>query len=139
MIPAKITLGKIGKYFKPTHHASFELRDINASFVQGKSYAIMGESGSGKSTLMHIIAGLDAPSSGTVLFNNSPLHGFFESQKSDYLNTSIGLVFQSSYSIPELSVIENVMLPTMIKHSKDTDTYNNALSLLKRVGLLDKK
>ena len=73
------------------------LQGVNALFEQGKSYAITGASGSGKSTLIHLLAGLDDPSSGTVYFDQTSLASFTASQKTYFLNKMIGLVFQYPY------------------------------------------
>lgn len=115
------------------------LNNINSTFIQNKSYAITGISGSGKSTFIHIITGLDTPTSGTVLFNNVALHTFSPSHLSDFLNKSIGLVFQSPHLLRELSVIENIMLPGLINGQKKNNCEKRAIELLKKVDLIQKK
>lgn len=115
------------------------LNGINTFFTQEKTYAITGVSGSGKSTLMHILAGLDTPTTGTVSFNTNIIHTFSSSQRSQFLNQSIGLVFQSPYLLRELSVIENIMLPGLISGRKKNSCESRAEQLLKKIDLLDKK
>ena len=106
---------------------------------QKKSYAITGISGSGKSTFIHILAGLDTPTTGTVLFNDAILHTFSPTQREHFLNKSIGLVFQSPHLIKELSVIENIIIPGLIQGRSHNDCENKAIKLLKKIELLDKK
>ena len=115
------------------------LENINATFSQKKSYAITGISGSGKSTLIHIIAGLDTPTIGKILFNDQDIQAFSPSQRSLFLNQSIGLVFQSPYLIRELSIFENVILPGLISGRSKHDCTQRADELLEKVGLLEKR
>lgn len=114
------------------------LNGVNALFDQGKSYAITGASGSGKSTLIHILAGLDNPSSGAVYFDQTPLTAFNASQKTIFLNKMIGLVFQYPYLIKELSVIENVALKGLIAGTSMNEATQKAQDLLVQVGLEQK-
>jgi|ERR1700733_4245081 len=114
------------------------LRDITVSFASGCSYAITGASGSGKSTFLHLIAGLDTPCSGSVLFNNNNIYALSSQQKNIFLNTTIGLVFQSPYLIKELSVLENVMLKGLIAGKSFADCKQEAKDLLCTVKLEDK-
>jgi len=115
------------------------LNSINSLFIQKKSYAITGISGSGKSTFIHIIAGLDTPTTGTVLFNNRSLQTLSLSEREQFLNKSIGLVFQSPHLLRELSVVENIMLPGLINGKSKSDCEHKAIKLLERVELLPKK
>lgn len=114
------------------------LKGVNALFEQGKSYAITGASGSGKSTLIHILAGLDNPSSGTVYFDQTSLTDFDAAQKTIFLNQMIGLVFQYPYLIKELSVLENVTLKGLIAGNSMEKAASQAQDLLSQVGLAEK-
>lgn len=115
------------------------LNDINVTFIQGKSYAITGTSGSGKSTLIHILAGLDTPTNGKVLFNNQAIHTFSIPQRCQFRNQAIGLVFQSPHLIRELSVLENIILPGLISGKNKNDCIKRAEKLLEKVNLFSKK
>lgn len=115
------------------------LKDINTFFTQEKTYAITGISGSGKSTLIHILAGLDTPTTGTVLFNDTIINTFSSSQRSHFLNQSIGLVFQSPYLLRELSIVENVLLPGLISGKTKSNCLARAEKLLKKIDLFHKK
>ena len=115
------------------------LDNIDSTFIQEKSYAITGISGSGKSTFMHIIAGLDQPTSGAIFFNDRSLTSFSPIELSLFLNKSIGLVFQSPYLLKELSTIENIILPGLIANRTHSDCLHRAEYLLHKVGLYEKR
>lgn len=115
------------------------LRGITMSFGQGASYAITGTSGSGKSTFMHLLAGIDSPTSGTVSFNGQNLAKIDQEGTRDYfLQSSIGLVFQLPYLIGELSVLENIMIRGLVAGMSKEQCKIRALELLNAVGLADK-
>jgi ABC-type lipoprotein export system ATPase subunit len=122
------------------HGAKFQeiIRGVSTAFMQGTTYAITGVSGVGKSTLLYILAGLDAPTSGHVLFNDKDLLQFTSAEKEQFLNKSIGLVFQYPYLIRELSVIENVMMKGLIARQNDANAIKKAKNLLQLVGLSEK-
>ena len=90
------------------------LDDVSIIFEQGKTYSITGVSGTGKSTFIHLLAGLDTPSGGQVRFNKKNLATFAPAEQSQFLNQKIGLVFQQPYLIRELSVLENIMVKTLM-------------------------
>ena len=104
----------IKKHFEHARGIVKVLNGITHQFDQQSTYSITGESGSGKSTFMHILAGLDQPNSGSIMYNNEDINQYTFQQKKLLLNRSFGLVFQLPYLINELSVIENVMLKGLI-------------------------
>lgn len=122
------------------HGAKFQeiIKGVSITFTQGTTYAITGVSGVGKSTLLYILAGLDAPTSGHVRFNDKDLLQFTSAEKEQFLNKSIGLVFQYPYLIRELSVLENVMMKGFIARQNDTNAIKKAKNLLQLVGLSEK-
>jgi lipoprotein-releasing system ATP-binding protein len=134
---ALLSLTHITKSFEHNKQIITVIKNVHATFVQGISYAIAGSSGSGKSTLLHLIAGLDTPDTGTIFYNTLNLHTLAPRERSLYLNKTIGLVFQSSYCIKELSVLENVMLPGIIATTDMPYIKKKALDLLAYVGLAD--
>lgn len=127
------------KSFNSGKKNNFILRGITCSFDQNKTYAIRGASGTGKSTLIHLLAGLDAPTAGSVLFNNRNLQKMSAVEHEQFLQKEVGLLFQLPYLIKELSVLENVMLPTRIAGVLEDDAREAALHILERVGLFSKK
>ncbi len=113
------------------------LRNISFSFSAGTSVAITGPSGSGKSTLLHIIGTLEEPTDGRVEINGTDPFDLSEPELARYRNAIIGFVFQDHHLLPQYSVLENVLIPTLaFKQQPDASTL--AQELLKQVGLTDR-
>ena len=89
------------------------LKDLDLEVRAGETVAIAGASGAGKSTLLHILGGLDSPSAGTVLFQGRDLYGMSARKRTQVRARKIGFVFQFYHLLPELNVLENVILPIM--------------------------
>lgn len=115
------------------------IKGISATFLENKSYALIGSSGSGKSTFLHILAGLDTPSKGAIIFNKKDLALMYSYEKEFFRQAHIGLVFQFHYLIHELSVLENIILPALIQGRAKKEATAEALELLAFVDLLEKK
>ena len=109
------------------------LRDISFALGAGQTVAIVGASGSGKSTLLGILAGLDIPSSGTVQLAGQDLFGLDEDQRAALRARHVGFVFQSFQLMPNLTALENVMLP--LELAGVSDARAQATVMLQRVGL----
>lgn len=113
------------------------LQDISFSFNAGTSVAITGPSGSGKSTLLHIIGTLEEPSNGKVEINGTDPFKLSEPELARYRNAVIGFVFQDHHLLPQYSVLENVLIPTLA-FKQQPAAPQLAQELLKRVGLTDR-
>jgi lipoprotein-releasing system ATP-binding protein len=111
------------------------LRDVTFDLVPGEALAVMGPSGSGKSTLLHILGTLDQPTSGTVRLEGRDPFGLPERQLADFRNRHIGFVFQDHYLLPQCSVLENVLIPTLAAKADRQAVEQWARDLLDRVGL----
>ena len=109
------------------------LRDINLSFAQGETVAIVGASGSGKSTLLSILAGLDTPSRGTVRLQGQDMFALSEDQRASLRAQKMGFVFQSFQLLGNLTALENVMLPLELAGARDARA--RATQMMERVGL----
>ena len=109
------------------------LKDISFSLAVGTTCAISGPSGSGKTTLLSLCAGLDRPSSGTVILHGHSLHLLSEDALARLRNTSVGFVFQTFQLIPTLTALENVMVPAELRGDRRARAH--AVELLHRVGL----
>lgn len=109
------------------------LDGIQLQVKPGESIAIVGASGSGKSTLLGMLAGLDLPSEGEIFISGQPLHQMDEEQRARLRGERIGFVFQSFLLIPELTALENVMLPAELRGIRQARQL--AINLLQEVGL----
>jgi lipoprotein-releasing system ATP-binding protein len=114
------------------------LKGVDLEIESGSITAIVGASGSGKSTLMHILGGLDKPSSGEVYFNDQNIAVFTDEQLSKFRNREIGFVFQFHHLLPEFSALENVMMPALIGNLSPKEVTNKATQLLTQFGLSDR-
>lgn len=114
------------------------LKNINATFEQAKTYSITGISGTGKSTLLHIIAGIDFPTSGKVLFDGTDISVFDMQQRELFLSKNLGLIFQEPCLIQEMTVLENVMLKGLIARDSLQECKKIGMDLLRTIGLKDK-
>lgn len=101
----------------------------------GQNVAIVGPSGSGKSTLLSIIGTLETPTEGRVLLDDEDLAGFNEPRLAAFRNRQIGFVFQDHHLLPQCSVLENVLVPTIAAGTTKREAIDRAHMLLQRVGL----
>ena len=111
------------------------LRDASFACQAGDSVAILGPSGSGKSTLLHILGTLDRPTAGTVTLDGQDPFQLDEAGAASFRNRHIGFVFQDHHLLPQLSVLENVLIPTLAEGRPDGQTIARARDLIDRVGL----
>ncbi len=111
------------------------LKDISLKVNQGVSIAIAGPSGSGKSTLLNIMGALDKPNSGGVFFEGRDLTGLNDNQLAEIRNRDFGFIFQLHHLLPQCTVLENVLIPTIPAKTESTDFVDRAKLLLKMVGL----
>jgi putative ABC transport system ATP-binding protein/lipoprotein-releasing system ATP-binding protein len=111
------------------------LRGIDLDIAPGESVFLCGASGAGKTTLLYTLAGLEAPEGGTVEFEEHSLFQLSGNALARLRNQRMGFVFQSYFLLPELTALENVLLPAMIGGKAATD---RATDLLNRVGLKDR-
>ncbi len=121
----------ITKEFRHNQHHTVVLKDITQIFKPEKSYAIMGPSGAGKSTFMHLLAGLDTPTSGSVLYGDSQLIDFAPYNRAQ----TVGLVLQNPCLIAELTVLENIALAGMVIGKTEKESAASAKELLQAVEL----
>src|SRR5229473_2443180 len=109
------------------------LRRVNLELHKGDALAVTGPSGSGKSTLLHVLGTLDRPTSGTVLLDGKDPFAFPERQLADFRNRRIGFIFQDHHLLPQCTVLENVLIPTLVAADDRTKVETWALELLDRV------
>ena len=111
--------------------------DVSLSLSQGDALSIMGPSGSGKSTLLYIMGALEPPTSGTVTLDDQNPFQLKEKELAAFRNKEIGFIFQDHCLLPQCSVIENVLTPTLVSSNNSND-FERARSLLDQVGLADR-
>ena len=108
---------------------------ISLNIRQGEVCCLLGKSGSGKSTLLNLIAGLEKPSSGEIIFNKKHIERMNEDQLADFRQKYVGFVFQSYNLLPTLTAMENVTLPLIFKNVPLKERNERAMEMLKNVGL----
>jgi lipoprotein-releasing system ATP-binding protein len=111
------------------------LSGISFELNHGEALAVVGPSGSGKSTLLHILGTLDGPTSGTVQLEGKSPFALRERELADFRNRHIGFVFQDHHLLPQCSVLENVLIPTLVGSDQQAAKEAWARQLLERVGL----
>ena len=134
----QIELRNVNKSYSSGKVTVRALSDINLSISAGELIAVTGTSGSGKSTLLQIIGLLDKPTSGEVFFNGQPTSKLNDNQLSSLRNQAIGFVFQSFYLQPNLTVLDNVMLPAMFGKFDRETAHSRATRIVEIIGLVDK-
>jgi len=133
---------KISKYYQlpGTSNQNMVLDQVSLSIRENETIAIIGPSGSGKSTLLNLLGTLDQPSSGKILLNGKEAGVMDDNNLADIRTRFIGHVFQLHYLLPQLTLLENVLLPLLAR--KDKPDYlviqKRALELIERVGLSDR-
>jgi len=126
---------------KVYHRDSLEivvLDGINLTVPEGEFVALMGPSGSGKTTLLNLIAGIDRPTSGTVIVANTNVATLSEGALAKWRSRNVGFIFQFYNLIPVLTAMENVVLPLMLSPLSGKQRKQRALTALKIVGLADR-
>jgi ABC-type lipoprotein export system ATPase subunit len=112
------------------------LNAVSLTIKEGETLAVVGPSGSGKSTLLNLMGGLDAPTAGTVRFAGQELQGLSDGGRAEFRRRQVGFVFQRRFLLPQLTVLENVMVPTLAGRGSCTaDGVERGMSLLKRAGM----
>ncbi|MGE3579519.1 MAG: ABC transporter ATP-binding protein [Vicinamibacterales bacterium] len=112
------------------------LNDASLALGPGESAAITGPSGSGKSTLLYIAGGLEPPTTGTVLVNDVNPYALTEDEAATFRGATVGFVFQDHCLLPQCSVLENVLAPTLVDDARHAPVYlDRARTLLSQVGL----
>lgn len=114
------------------------LKGIDLDVQRGEMLAIVGASGVGKSTFLHIMGGLERPTSGKVFYGDIDVYGLDNDRLALFRNERVGFVFQFHHLLPEFSALENVMMPALIRRMPREDAEKAAAALLGEVGLADR-
>ncbi len=132
----------IAKNIHKSFHSGDEeirvLQGIDIEVKQGDFVSITGPSGSGKSTLLHILGGLQHPDKGEIVFDGESLYSHSDRELAKIRNEKIGFIFQFHYLLSDFTVLENIMVPLLIKGTSKTTSESSAKEFLKIVDLLDR-
>jgi lipoprotein-releasing system ATP-binding protein len=128
----------LGKEYPTRGEPLSVLRGVNLQLNRGDALAVMGPSGSGKSTLLHILGTLDTPTAGRVTLDSVDPFALPEPQLADFRNRRIGFVFQDHHLLPQCTVLENVLIPTLVGRDDRAAVRTYAEELLRRVGLAER-
>lgn len=128
----------VSKTYRTQGESLLVLDRVNLSVPAGDTVSIVGESGSGKSTLLHLIAGLDKVNGGLILSCGVPVSELGEEELTRYRLRQIGMVFQFHFLLPELNVLENVMLPAWMAGHPRAEAERMARGLLDETGMSER-
>ena len=134
-----ITIESIDKSFGEGDEILQVFKNFSLSLHQGESIGLVGASGSGKSTLLHIICGLDRPDSGSVKIQGIDITELNYDERSELRNKEIGFVYQFHHLLPELTALENIVLPALLAGTNQAEAIKNASLLLEQVNLSGKE
>jgi len=132
---ALIEVSSLGKSFMTPGGVIEVLREVNLQICTGERVAVVGTSGAGKTTLMHILGGLDHPTTGEVLFEGDSLFALRGADLDAFRNRTVGFVFQFHQLLPEFTALENVMMPLLIGGVTRSTAMQKATEILTEVGL----
>ncbi|MCS6968663.1 MAG: ABC transporter ATP-binding protein [Cytophagales bacterium] len=136
MLDVILQVENLSKTYQTRQKSLTVLRQISFCAAVGESLAIVGPSGSGKTTLLGLCAGLDVPTTGSVILNGQPLQAMSEDARAHLRTQYVGFIFQNFQLLPTLTALENVMVPMELKRMKNIRS--QAMELLKKVGLADR-
>jgi lipoprotein-releasing system ATP-binding protein len=134
----RLAVENVTKEFPTRGEPLVVLWGVSLELAAGENVAIVGPSGSGKSTLLNVIGTLDSPTSGRIMLHGEDPAGLDEPALARFRNRNIGFVFQDHHLLPQCSVLENVLVPTIAAGPTRRETYQRAEALLERVGLTDR-
>jgi ABC-type lipoprotein export system ATPase subunit len=126
---------KLSKYYQSADTTVKALDNVTISFPKSRMIAIKGSSGSGKTTLLNLIGAFDKPSSGSIVVDGVDVARMHGGNEVKYRLNKVGFVFQSYYLIPNMTALENVMLPMELSGMSNTNRENRARELLQKVGI----
>lgn len=130
-----LSVKSLTKKFNSGGHKVTPVNDVNFSVPEGVFAAIIGRSGSGKSTLLSLLGALDKPTSGSIMVGKTDIAKLPDAKLTEYRRNDIGFVFQQYNLIPNLTALENVMLPMEFAGVKQAERKRRAAELLEKVGL----
>lgn len=126
------------KHFESGRGITQVLNGVNLDIDKGSSLAVTGPSGSGKSTLLNLLGGMDFPDSGKILINNEDISTYDLEELARFRRQKIGFIFQNHFLLPQCTLLENALLPTLANGQVGDDQIERARSMLNKLGLNDR-
>src|SRR5215216_563144 len=133
-----LTVAHLSKDYPTPRGPLAVLSDVSFSLAPGDAAAVMGPSGSGKSSLLYVLGALEPPSSGSVTLDGRDPFQLPADRLAAFRNQSVGFVFQDHCLLPQCTVLENVLIPTLVAPGGAGDGTDRARTLIDRVGLTDR-
>ena len=133
-----IELEHINKYYQMGENQLHVLKDVSLTVEKGDYLAILGPSGSGKSTLMNVIGCMDHADSGEYVLDGEIIHKVKESELTKIRNEKIGFIFQKYHLIPTYNVLQNIVMPLLMRGMKLKDAKNESLEIIEMLGLKER-
>ena len=137
-MPSTLDVRQLTKDYTTADGSLSILRGLDLTMQRGEALAITGPSGSGKSTLLYILGALDSPSAGAITLEGQDPFKLNEAQQAQFRNRQIGFIFQDHHLLPQCTVLENVLIPTLPGAGANAETEARARELLARVGLAER-
>jgi lipoprotein-releasing system ATP-binding protein len=136
--PMSLSVSQLCKDYPTRSGPLAVLRGVDLELLRGDSVAIMGPSGSGKSTLLHILGTLDRPTAGQLRIDGKDPFALSEPDLADFRNRHVGFIFQDHHLLPQCSVLENVLVPTLVSRGDRKEAEAWGRQLLDKVGLSER-
>ena len=128
----------LSKVFRSGSKPLLVLDDLDLSVAGGEMVAVVGASGVGKSTLLHLLGGVDRPTSGEILYRGEPLSAMNNGALAGFRNREVGFIFQFHFLMPDFTALENVMMPLLIRGVRFGKALKRSRELLAGVGLAER-
>lgn len=133
-----IELQNINKYYEMGNNALHVLKDVSLNVEKGDYIAILGPSGSGKSTLMNVIGCMDKSDSGEYILDGEEIHKAKETDLTQIRNEKIGFIFQKYHLIPTYNVLQNIVMPLLMRGMTLKEAQNQSMETIEMLGLADR-
>ena len=133
-----IEMERINKYYWIGDSRLHALKDVTLSVKEGEFLAVLGPSGSGKSTLMNIIGCMGKADSGIYMLDGIPVHKAKEKQLTDIRNEKIGFIFQKYHLIPTYNVLQNIVMPLLVRGMTLKEASEESMGIIEMLGLADR-
>ena len=134
-----IRLEELTKTYREGNKDRAVIKEVSTVIKKGETIVLFGRSGSGKTTLLNLLSGIDLPSKGSVIIDNTNITGLSEHKRTLFRRKNIGFIFQFFNLIPTLTVEENLLLPLELNGLLGKEEEKNTMEILSKVGLSDRK